>query len=102
MNLFLQAASPLGGIMPLILMMGAMLIFITFQNNRKRKKVAAFQDSLKKGDEVVTMSGVLGRVDKVEDQIVTLNVGNKTYLRVTKNSISQELTNAIYPPKAAE
>ena len=54
---------------------------------------------LRKGSRVVTASGILGTIDKVEDNIVTLNVGNKTYLQVTKNAVSKELTDAIYPAK---
>lgn len=89
-----------------LLFMLAMLVVLIFvmvlPQRRKQKAQSAFADELKKGQQVVTMAGVLGRVDKVENEIVTLNVGNKTLIQVTKNSISKELSDALYPPQAAE
>jgi preprotein translocase subunit YajC len=44
---------------------------------------------------VVTSSGILGRISKIEEIIVTLEVSPKVYIRVTKNAISKELTENI-------
>jgi len=102
-TLFLQAG---GSGMTNLFFMLAMLVVLIFvmvlPQRRKQKAQTNFMDALKKGQEVVTMSGMLGRIDKIEGQTVTLNVGNKTYIRVTKNSISKELTDAIYPKETAE
>ncbi len=98
-SIFLQASgSPLGGLVPMALMLGVIVIFMVIPQRRKAKEQKNFLESLQKGKEVVTASGILGRIDKIEDTIVTLNVGNKTYIRCTKNAISKELTDAIYPP----
>ena len=43
-------------------------------------------------------NGILGKVVRIEDKIVTLDVG-KTQIQLTKNAISKELTDAIYPPE---
>lgn len=99
--LFLQA-SGLSGLLPMFLMLGVIVVFMVLPQRKKAKEQKNFQEALKKGDEVVTASGILGRVDKVEDTIVTLNVGNKVYIRCTKNAISKELTDAIYPKTTAE
>ncbi|CAH1000393.1 hypothetical protein LEM8419_01546 [Neolewinella maritima] len=78
----------------------AVLVFTMILPQRKRsKQQKAFMSSLTKGQRVVTASGILGIVDKVEDNVISLNVGNKTYIQVTKNAISKELTDAIYPAK---
>ncbi len=83
-----------------MLAMLAVIVFTMIIPQRRRsKQQKTFMEDLSKGQRVVTASGILGLVDKVEDKIVTINVGNKTYIQVTKNAISQELTNAIYPPK---
>lgn len=84
----------------MIAMLAVLIIFMIIPQRRKAKQQATFMDGLEKGKEIVTASGILGRIDKIEDKIVTINVGNKTYIRVTKNAISQELTDAIYPPAA--
>ena len=47
----------------------------------------------------MTASGIIGRINKIEGEIVTLEVGNKNYIRVTRNSISKEMTEAVYAPE---
>lgn len=79
----------------------AVLVFTMILPQRKRsKQQKTFMSELVKGKQVVTASGMLGTIDKVDDKVVSLNVGNKTYIQVTKNAISKELTDAIYPAKA--
>lgn len=64
-------------------------------NQKKQKEQVAFQEELSKGTEVVTASGIIGKISKIEDQIVTLQVDQKTYMRVTKNAISKEMTDSV-------
>ena len=86
-----------------MLAMLAVLIFVmVIPQRRKAKAQEKFLGELTKGREVVTMSGMIGRIDKIDGKMVSLNVGNKTYIRVTKNSISKELTDAYYPQETAE
>ena len=96
-SIFLQFGGAQGTNMLFMLAMIAVLVFFMIIPQRKKAKAQAnFMEELKKGKKVVTSSGILGTVDKIDDKFVTLNVGNKTYLQVTKNAISQELTDAIY------
>lgn len=83
----------------LVAMVAVFLFTIILPNRKKSKEQKAFSESLKTGKNVVTTSGILGRINKIEDQIVTLEVDTKTYLKVTKNAISKELTDAIYETK---
>ena len=53
-------------------------------------------EDLQKGDKVVTASGILGQINKIENDIVTLEVGTKTFIQVTKDAISKEMTARIY------
>lgn len=53
-------------------------------------------EELEKGDDVVTASGIIGKINKIEDNIVQLEVGTKTYIRVTKNAISKEMTESVF------
>ena len=96
--LFLQAAgSALTNGFFMIAMLVVLVFFMIIPQRKKAKQQTAFMDELRKGDQVVTASGMLGHIDKIEDTIVTLNVGSKTYIRVTRNAISKELTDAIFP-----
>ena len=94
-----QAAAPGGGMYQLFFFGLMFLIFWLFMlrpQNKKQKLQRQFLEDLKVGDKVVTASGILGKVVRVDDQTVTLDVG-KTQLQFTKNAVSKELTDAIYP-----
>lgn len=99
--LFLQAGGGAGTIN--FLFLGAMLLifwlFLIRPQAKRQREQKSFQENLERGDQVVTSSGILGKITKIEDQVLTLEVSNKTYLRVTRNSISKEMTEAIYAVK---
>lgn len=101
LNLFLQAATG-DPTTSLFFMMAMVLVFvflIIIPQRKQRKEQQKFTENLNKGDEVVTSNGMLGRVSKLEDNVVTLDLGNKTFVRFTRNAISKQLTDAVYPPK---
>ncbi|MEL7123755.1 MAG: preprotein translocase subunit YajC [Bacteroidota bacterium] len=86
-----------------LVFLGAMFVVIYFlmirPQSKRQKEQKSFQTEIAKGDEVVTMSGILGKITKIEDDVITLEISSKTYIRVTRNSISKELTDAIYASK---
>lgn len=95
--LFLQSGG--AGSMNLLFLGAMILIFWLFlirPQAKKQKEQKSFMESLSQNDQVVTASGILGRISKIEDDIVTLEVASKSYIRVTKNAISKEMTDAIY------
>ncbi len=99
--IFLQAGST-GGIINFVFIGAMILIFWLFlirPQAKKQKEQTQFANAIQKGDDVVTASGILGKVNKVEDEIVTLEVGSKTYIRVTRGAISKEMTEQIYASK---
>ena len=82
---------------PLLLigMVGVMYFFMLRPQIKKQKEQTKFSESLAKGLDVVTASGIIGRINKIDNNIVTLQIDPKTYIKVTKGSISKELTQAI-------
>lgn len=74
------------------LMLGFFYFFFIRPQVKKQKEQATFASSIQKGDEVVTTSGIVGHVNKIEDNIITLEVDNKTYIRVVRAAISREMT----------
>lgn len=99
--LFLQAA---GGGMSSLVFFGAMLIifwlFMIRPQMKRQREQRNFLDTIAKGSEVVTASGLLGKITKIDGDIITLEVSPKTYLRVTKSAISKELTEGMYAATA--
>ena len=82
---------------PLLLlgMVAVMYFFMLRPQIKKQKEQQKFGEALAKGNDLVTSSGIIGRISKIEGNIVTLQVDPKTYIKVTKGSISKELTEAM-------
>ncbi|MBL7815240.1 MAG: preprotein translocase subunit YajC [Saprospiraceae bacterium] len=100
--LFLQAGG-LGGVaqfLPLAMILVVFYFFMIRPQMKRQKEQTSFAESLEKGKEVVTSSGIIGKINKIEGQVVTLEVANNTYIRVTKGSISKEMTEAFLTTKA--
>lgn len=95
--LLLQANS--GGGMVQLVFFGAMLLifwlFLIRPQAKRQREQTDFMKNLAKGDQVVTASGIIGKINKVEDNTITLEVG-KVFLPMTRNSISKEMTDAFF------
>ena len=85
---------PNAGIINLIFLVGFVLIFYFLlwrPQSKRRKEHLALMQSLSKGDEVVTAGGIVGQVNKVEDDFVKLQLGPQIEIRMQKSSISATL-----------
>jgi preprotein translocase subunit YajC len=93
--IFVWQASGGAGVLNLVFM-GLIFVFFYFffirPQAKKQKEQVNFIKAVEKGDEVVTSSGIIGKVNKIEDNIVTLELDTKTYIRVMNSSISKEMT----------
>ena len=76
------------------LLVGVMYFFFIRPQARKQKSQTAFIGALKKGDEVVTGSGTIGKITKMDDHTVTLQISRQGYMDVVKSSVSWEMTEA--------
>lgn len=96
--LLLQAGSGAGTFN--LLFMGAMILvmwlFFIRPQAKKQREQKEFMNRLERGEEVVTSSGIIGRINKIEGEIVTLEVATKVYIRVTKNAISKDMSDALF------
>ena len=77
-----------------LVIFGGMILFMYFfvirPQQKRQKEHKNFIESLKNGMEVVTASGLIGRITAITDTIVTLDLGS-TSVRVLKSTISGEL-----------
>jgi len=95
-TIFLQAAQ--GGQFQIFFMLAlfAILYFFFFRPQmKKQKEQGNFMNDLAKGDEVCLASGIIGRINKIEGNIVHLQIDQKTFIRVTKNAVSKEMTESV-------
>ncbi len=84
------AADPTGGFMqfiPMIAMVAVMWLLFIRPQMKKAKEHKALIDALAKGDEVVTQGGMVGKIVKVGDNYVTLEVAAGTEVVVQKPAI---------------
>ncbi len=83
--------SSLMSMLPFILMFAVLYFVMIRPQMRKQKEHRAMIDALAKGDEVATAGGVLGRITKIEESSVGLEVSNNVEIRLQRSAIVQVL-----------
>jgi preprotein translocase subunit YajC len=81
-------------LLPFLLMFVVFYFFFIRPQAKKQKEQNNFINNLQKGEEIVTMSGIVGKISKVEDLTVQLEVEGKTFIKFTKTAVSKEMTDA--------
>ncbi|MCH7343043.1 preprotein translocase subunit YajC [Pelomonas sp. CA6] len=95
-NAYAQAAAPaadsgLLGMLPLVLMF-VVLYFVMIRPQMKRQKEhKAMIEALGKGDEVVTAGGLLGKVSKMGESYLSLEIANGVEIQVQRSAVVQVL-----------
>jgi preprotein translocase subunit YajC len=98
---YAQAAAP-GGSSPesFLIMVGGMFIIFYFLLIRpQQKRVKEHKNmvaSLKKGDEVITNGGLLGRLTEVGDHFVTLELAESVEVKVQRQAVSVVLPKGTF------
>ena len=87
------------------LFMGAMILvfwlFMIRPQAKKAKQQKTFINELKKGDKVVTIAGIHGTINKVnEDGTLSLEVSPGSYLKIEKSTVSMEMSASLNKPVA--
>jgi preprotein translocase subunit YajC len=85
------------GSLPLLLAMFAVMYFIMIRPQMKRQKEhKAMIEALAKGDEVVTAGGLIGRVSKLGESFVHVEVSNNTEIQVQRSAVVQVLPKGTF------
>ncbi len=82
-----QSPNLLGEFLPLILIIVVFYIFLIMPQQKQRKKHKEFISSLKKGDKVITSSGIYGTVIKVNERDVILEIAENVHIKIVKENI---------------
>lgn len=88
--------STLMSLLPLVLMFVVLYFIMIRPQMKKQKEHKAMIDALAKGDEVVVAGGVIGRVAKLGDSIVHIEVANGVELQVQRPAIVQVLPKGTF------
>ena len=99
---YAQTAAPAGAessllsLAPLVLMFVVLYFIMIRPQMKKQKEHKAMVDALAKGDEVVIAGGVLGKVAKVGDTYLGVEVANGVELQVQRVSVIQVLPKGTF------
>ena len=81
------------------IMLGAMVVifymFFIRPQQKKQKNQKNFISELNKGDKVVTMGGIHGKVTEVTDATLTIDIDRGTKITIEKSSISLEASKRL-------
>ena len=81
----------LGSMLPLVLMF-VVLYFVMIRPQMKRQKEAkAMIDALAKGDEVVTTGGMIGKITKIGESFLSVEIASGVEIQVQRGAIVQVL-----------
>lgn len=82
-----SASDGIVGLLPIVLMF-VLLYFMMIRPQMKRQKEhKAMVEALKSGDEVVSAGGILGRITKVSESFVTVEVADNTHITVQRGAV---------------
>jgi len=89
----------LGQFLPLILIFAIMYFLLIRPQQKKAKEHRAMVDAVRRGDQVITQGGLIGKVSKVKDDgEVEVEIAPGVKVRVVKSTISQ-VTSKTEPAK---
>jgi preprotein translocase subunit YajC len=95
-----------GGTMQLVMMGAIILVFWLFMirpQAKKAKEQKKFIEGMQKGDKIVTIAGIHGTIQKVnEDGTIQLEISPGSYIKIERSAISQEWTIALNKATAAK
>lgn len=87
-SIFPGLDSNIASFLPIILMFVVLYFLMIRPQIKRQKEQKNMMEALGKGDEVVTVGGMLGRISKVSDDYITLEIANGVEVPVQKNAVA--------------
>ncbi len=83
---------PAGGGMQMLVFFGLMILIFYFfmirPQQKKAKKMQSFREALKRGDKIVTIGGIHGKIADVQEKTFTIEVEDGTKFKIEKAAIA--------------
>ncbi len=93
-----QEANPIMNFLPLLLIIVVFYFFMIRPQVKRQKETRKFRESLQKGDKVVTTGGIYGKVAKIEETVIHLEIAKDIVIKVDKNGIVKDMSD-VQPQK---
>ena len=72
---------------PIVLIVGIFYVVLILPERKKQKQRKSMLEAMKKGDKVMTSSGIYGSVAQVQDEIIVLQVADGVRLRFSRAAV---------------
>mgnify|MGYP003793352483 FL=1 len=82
--------SVLVSVAPLVLIFVVFYFLLILPQKKKAQEHKKMLESIQKGDDVITSGGIHGKVVGVADNVITLDVGDKVKIKVSREYIAQK------------
>ena len=93
--LFSQTQSAQGGgllsFLPFLLIMAILYFFMLRPQAKKQKDKELMISNLSKGDKIITIGGIVGKIVKVGENYTEIQIAENTVIKIQKNAISTAL-----------
>ena len=87
------AGSAVASFLPLILIFGIMYILLIRPQQKKMKDLKAMVEAVRRGDQVLTAGGIIGKVVKVgDDNVLEIEIAEGVKVKVVKHTITQVMS----------
>ena len=94
------SASMMSLLLPLVLMIALMYFFMIRPENKRKKQAEEMRNSLKKGDQITTIGGIIGKIVQVTDETIIIETSDdRVRMELAKWAVS---TNNSNPPADAK
>jgi preprotein translocase subunit YajC len=77
-----------GMLIPMILIFGVMYLLVIRPQSKRAKEAQRMLAELKKGDEVVTTGGIIGRISGLKDTEIILQVQDGVRIRIQRSAVT--------------
>lgn len=75
-------------IIPFALILGIFYFLILLPMKRRQKKIREFQENLKVGDKIVTTGGIYGKVTRVTDKTLQVEVADRVRIEISRAAVA--------------
>ncbi len=93
-----EGENPLISLLPLILVIVVFYFFMIRPQMKKQKELRLFREGVKKGDKIVTIGGIYGKVVEVSDATVIIEVEGQQRLKIDKSALVMDAS-GVMPQK---
>ena len=84
----------MGSFLPIMAIMFAVMYFLMIRpEQKKQKEKQALLNELKKGDKVLTIGGIHGKIVSVKDDTVMVKIADNTSVKISKSAVSTVVNN---------